>query len=308
MPWCPNCKNEYVEGVTVCVDCGCKLVEALNEKGFLVCDGSREEMELLADFMEKNHFSDLKVEASDRDGIYELFVNEAQAKKASDAAGVFFKELAKRQKPDPGENAAIQETDGEAFSGSADGALEAEAMEDGEAEEMAGAVRPDETMAQAGSAGVYEDSAKKAEEFKSGAYTLLVVGVLGLAALGALLSGALPIRLNPSSQWMTCLVMGALFLIFIVMGVLSLQSSKKLARKADQENAWKQDMLVFCREKLDTAALDEEAQLLEADPEEVIYFKRTEQLKNRLTEAFPDAGGEYLDYFVDEIYPEVFGK
>ncbi|MCR5222475.1 MAG: zinc ribbon domain-containing protein [Lachnospiraceae bacterium] len=31
MPWCPNCKYEYKDGVTVCADCGAQLVESLKE-------------------------------------------------------------------------------------------------------------------------------------------------------------------------------------------------------------------------------------------------------------------------------------
>ena len=29
MPWCPKCKNEYIEGITTCADCGVELVEEL---------------------------------------------------------------------------------------------------------------------------------------------------------------------------------------------------------------------------------------------------------------------------------------
>ena len=29
MAWCPKCKNEYVEGVTICADCGIELVDEL---------------------------------------------------------------------------------------------------------------------------------------------------------------------------------------------------------------------------------------------------------------------------------------
>ena len=31
MPWCPNCKYEYKEGIKVCADCGAELVESLEE-------------------------------------------------------------------------------------------------------------------------------------------------------------------------------------------------------------------------------------------------------------------------------------
>lgn len=30
MPWCPNCKDEYREGITVCADCGATLVDDLS--------------------------------------------------------------------------------------------------------------------------------------------------------------------------------------------------------------------------------------------------------------------------------------
>lgn len=190
-----------------------------------------------------------------------------------------------------------------------------EDMQDGEAalfeempEDMANAVHLGRTMRQTAEAGVYEDSAKKAEEFKSGAYTLLFVGALGLAALGVLISGVLPVRLNPSSQWMTCLVMGALFIIFIVMGVLSLQSSKKLAEKAVKEGSLKEEMQAFCKEKVDANAVDEAAGVLGSDPSEMRYFKRTEQLKQILSNNFSEAESDYLDNFVDEMYPEIFGE
>lgn len=32
MPWCPKCKEEYREGITVCAECGETLVEALEEE------------------------------------------------------------------------------------------------------------------------------------------------------------------------------------------------------------------------------------------------------------------------------------
>ena len=37
MAWCPSCKSEYKEGVTVCTDCNCELVDSLQDKD--VMDG-----------------------------------------------------------------------------------------------------------------------------------------------------------------------------------------------------------------------------------------------------------------------------
>ena len=48
MPWCPKCRNEYVEGMEVCVDCGSPLVESLEEtKSNPLIFGDKEQMEKL---------------------------------------------------------------------------------------------------------------------------------------------------------------------------------------------------------------------------------------------------------------------
>ena len=239
--WCPKCKNEYVEGITVCADCGCELVESLEE-------------------------------ASEEDLGTEEEIDFAEAMAKSVAEGW------------------LDEEDGAASP-----------------QDMANAVRLGRAMRGTESSGVYEDPEKKAGEFKSSAYTLLLVGILGLVVLAVLISGVLPVRLNPSTQWMTCLVMGVLFLIFIVMGVLSMQSAKKLAGLADAEKSLTEQMRAFCRENMTDRALDERAQVTETDAEEMRYFKRIEQIKGLLLEAFPAVKSDHLDYFADEIYPEIFG-
>lgn len=50
---------------------------------------------------------------------------------------------------------------------------------------------------------VYQDKKAKAEDYKSSAYTLLMVGVLGIAAFILMEAGVLPFRLAGSGKYIT---------------------------------------------------------------------------------------------------------
>lgn len=52
MPWCPKCKAEYLEGFTVCYDCGVELVDKLNDidsSGKNIGDSAKEQVGLPCD-------------------------------------------------------------------------------------------------------------------------------------------------------------------------------------------------------------------------------------------------------------------
>lgn len=152
---------------------------------------------------------------------------------------------------------------------------------------------------------VYEDAAQKAEEYRSGAGALIAIGLIGLLLLLALAFDLLPLRLDPSVKYMTCLVMGALFAVFLLMGIFSRRTARRLAVKGRQEKRLRERMQIYCREQLDREELDR-ACGGEGLSEELLYFRRMELVKSRLREEFGELEEGFLDDFADRIYAQIF--
>ena len=218
MPWCPKCKNEYVEGVLVCADCGCPLVDRLEEEGYLLYQGAEADCRELSDFLRCSGTPSASFSPV-QDDVCAVTVDESQRRKAEQTAAVFWKEKAKEEWSKP----PVQEEEPE--------------DEFAEPNDFANSVHLGRLMRGQKSGGVYESASKKAEEFKAGAYSLIIVGAVGMVILGLLLSGVLPVRLDPSSQFLTCLVMAVLFLVFIVMWVFSFRSYREQEGKAVRESS-----------------------------------------------------------------------
>lgn len=155
------------------------------------------------------------------------------------------------------------------------------------------------------SAGVYVESSKKAEEFKSGGYMLIVVGALGLLAILLILMDVIPLRMALFSKYLTTGVMGALFLLFLIMGVVSLKSYKRYEGKAKEEDTLTENLNRWCRENLSREVIDAEIQ---ADSEELLYFCRTEKMRALIQQSFFNLEDSFLDSFIDEYYPKLFGE
>lgn len=166
--------------------------------------------------------------------------------------------------------------------------------------------------------GIYRDSATRAEDNKSSAWTLLSVGVLGVVALILVMTGVIPLHFYGITKYMVYGVMFALFILFIVMGLVSLRNSKIFAKKAESESTLSDTMKEWCMANLNAEKLDaalfgtEEENDTESDAEgeeisdEVKYFKRNEEIKRLLSDKFMNLDEGFLEDFVDHIYEEIF--
>lgn len=152
----------------------------------------------------------------------------------------------------------------------------------------------------------YQNSADKAEDNRSSAYTLLFVGGVGLLLDVLVLMGVLPVYVNGGmSKYLVCGVMGAMFVLFLVLGGVSMKSSRILMIKAKSEDSLLAEITKWCEENLTAEQIDceETDELLS---EESRYFVRTEQMKEQIKDKFLNLDEAFLDHFVDDYYKKLF--
>jgi hypothetical protein len=146
----------------------------------------------------------------------------------------------------------------------------------------------------------------KAEDFKSSAYTLLIVGIVGIIALILLDLDLLPIRFTASGKVMPNIVMGILFLIFIVTGISSLKSSKQLEKEAIDEDTLTDRIKTWVKDNVTADSIKEGVYFEDGTPDEMKYFKYSEVLKSKISGEFGNLNDSFLESLSDEIYSELF--
>ena len=92
MPWCPKCRNEYVEGMTVCVDCGCALVDSPEEFPRAGLEqGAQDKMQELVRFLTVNGVADVRLEETELPEEKLVTVEEKELTRAERYKAVFLK-------------------------------------------------------------------------------------------------------------------------------------------------------------------------------------------------------------------------
>lgn len=129
------------------------------------------------------------------------------------------------------------------------------------------------------------------------------MGMLGIIFLFLCKIGIISLRLNI----MFYIVLGSLFIIFLILGTTMMVKSKKLYAGIDEEDTLvyhvKSWVLENCKQvDIDQAIQNDD----EEDSEEVKYFKRTQYIKNAINEKFLNLEDGFVDYYIDELYEKIF--
>lgn len=152
--------------------------------------------------------------------------------------------------------------------------------------------------------GRYVSNAEKAHEHRTSAYTLLIVGCLGLFVILLLFFDILPVHI--ANEYMMTGVLGAMFTMFIISGCSSLKRAKFLEGEAGRENNLTQEIRKWCQGYIFPDSIDAELDFPDDTTEELKYFARSEKIKEKIMTQFMNLDEDYLDNLTDKIYPEIF--
>lgn len=142
-----------------------------------------------------------------------------------------------------------------------------------------------------------------AKDQLSSAGVLLVVGIVGIIIILLSYFGVIDLPFGKMTTIIFYVVMGTLFAVFVIFGIVAFKKYKSIMKDAheilEKENEITEWCLLHIRK--DTIIVDE------TDiPEEMLYFKRTEIMREMIKAEFPDIDESYQEYIIDQIYTKVF--
>ena len=152
----------------------------------------------------------------------------------------------------------------------------------------------------------YRDNAERASENRSSAWVLMAVGGFGIAVLILGITGM--ILLHFSNAYLFYGVMAAVFILFLVAGIISMKNALIFEKSAESENSVKTALLDWCRQNLRKEDLDQQIGIEEKPSMEILYFRRFEAIKARLNHQFLNLDQGFLEKLIDDtVYEMVYG-
>lgn len=147
----------------------------------------------------------------------------------------------------------------------------------------------------------YVQKSKKLEDAKSSSYLFIVFGVIGLLLILGVWLGILPLHMASYMKILYTIVLGALFIVFIIVGIYYTRRIKFLTSETTSEEQQTSEIIQYVTETYPLEKLDEMI-LADSLPMEQLYFERYEQIAAIIREKYQIPDDNYLDYLIEKIY------
>ncbi len=154
----------------------------------------------------------------------------------------------------------------------------------------------------------------KYQDITSSASTMLLVGIIGILFMILVLADIIPLPLNSSTAWLFDSVMGGIFIIFIISGIISFMHAKQVKIDADEEDKLIEELLTWADINISTQYLPNVLKIKEmldevldlTQPEELLYFNRADKIKDKLMHQFENADEALIYEYTEQIYQNIY--
>ena len=143
---------------------------------------------------------------------------------------------------------------------------------------------------------IYINEKERYNDVKSTGYSFTIISVIGFILLILMWTNTLPINIDITNKIMTSVVMGILFTIFLIVGIKSFLSLKKIQESADNQEKTNSNIITWFFDNIDTA--------FDTASEEN-YFDTYNTISEILTSQFPTLSEEELDYITEAIISKI---
>lgn len=280
MAWCPKCKREYIDGVTLCKECDISLFPGEAHDYTIVLKDNNEEA-ILTTFNYLKETTDFEIQLySDFDSdLYEIYCLNENINDVKDAITLYLK------------NELINSDE--------------EVAENSESDETA------ESKQSESKSGTYVSARDKYDERRSSAYSTIFVGAVGMIFMLLQFVGIIDFHFDGGTKILSYTTMTVLFSIFIVIGVVTLFTSRKYKSEITTEEDLIEKLKAFVSEEITAEKIDSQCNFPEdsdqsENSEELKYFDRFSVIKSMINERFPNSDETLVDELVDEYYPLIF--
>lgn len=266
MPWCPNCKMEYQDGIETCADCGKELVENLYDPNSaainytqLVDIADEEAATRLVNFLEYSNVRNVTSEFYEETSTWKISVNSEDVKEAIKLYSAF----------------KIAETSDE------------EKLEEIK-----------KAKEQAYTNHTYVKKEEKYNDFKSSVTVFIPFGILGLIFVFLNVVKVLHFFNSP----IQFAVLSICFIGFIYVGFTSMLKLKSIKEEIKEEQDNTSTITDWMISNITPEVLLEVTD--ESSSDEINYIHQTDKIKEMVLEHFGDMDENFVDQLVEDFYNE----
>ncbi len=341
MPWCPNCKMEYVDGITICADCGTELTEKLTESQKLITFMETEKELFAKKFVEFLHYSKIdsaSCEFDEEKQQWVVLIEEKSQKQVNKLYKAFYSVETEHafsgikgntpeqdiksvrntedfydnmnDRANSEDKESLYETD---FGKTSEDETEESKVSDEEITDnpyktkYESMFNEDELQEIAESARAKPIASttyvKKEEQYKDLKSSAVTFLLVSILGIAVLILNAAGI-LNIFAGPIPFFIMGALFIAFLYVSFSSYAKAKKVEKEIEEENRTTQAINDWLSQNITAEQLDALTNPDEAD--EIRFFHKLEKMKEMITAEFGNQDEAYLDFLAEEYYNKNF--